>query len=137
LVVLGEQLGEERGQITGMRVLPPQGQGPTVEVSFQAAGKIVGADVTDIGTYISAARPDGTLFGEGQGVVMTTDGGVATWRGQGSGRFTGPGGAISWRGAVYYETASAQLSRLNGVAVVYEYEADESGKTEAKYWEWK
>jgi hypothetical protein len=133
----GEKLGEERGQITGMRVLPTEGPGPKVEVTFQAAGTIAGVDVTDMGTYVSVGRPDGTLFGEGQGVTMTQDGGMATWRGQGSGHFSGQGGAVSWRGAVYYESASVQLARLNSIAVVYEFDADESGKTEATYWEWK
>jgi hypothetical protein len=134
--MLGDQIGEERGQVTTMRVLSSEGDAPRIEVSFQATGKLLGADVNDMGTYVSVARPDGTLFGEGQGITMTQDGGMATWRGQGAGRFTGPG-AVTWRGAVYYETASPQLAKLNGVAVVYEFETDESGKTEAKYWEWK
>ena len=93
-------------------------------------------NVSDMGTYVSVARPDGTLYGEGQGVTMTPDGGMASWRGQGRGRFTGPG-AVSWRGALYYDTTSPQLARLTGCAVVYEYDADASGKTDAKYWEWK
>jgi hypothetical protein len=33
-----------------------------------------------MGTYVSTARPDGTLFGEGQGIIMTDDGEVVTWR---------------------------------------------------------
>ncbi len=135
--MLGDQVGEERGQITTMRVLAGEGEAPKVEVSFQATGTLLGAGVNDMGTYTSVARADGTLFGEGQGVTMTHDGGMATWRGQGAGRFSGSGGAVTWRGAIYYETASPQLAKLNGTAVVYEYESDESGKTEAKYWEWK
>ena len=46
-------------------------------------------------------------------------------------------GRQSWRGAIYYETSSERLARLNGIACVFEYEVDGSGKTESKLWEWK
>lgn len=134
--MLGEQIGEVTGQITGMRVLPDEGHGARVEVSFQQTGTLLGAHVNDMGTYISVTRPDGTLFGEGQGVTMTEDGEMATWHGQGVGRFTGRGGAVSYRGAVYFQTTSERLARLNSMAVVFEYESDESGKTTAKDYEW-
>ena len=135
--MLGELLAEEQGQITGMRVLPAEAQTPTVEVSFQASGKLLGSDSTDLGTYLSVVRADRTLFGEGQGLIMTTDGDAVTWRGQGVGRFTGRGSAVSWRGAIYYQTASEKLARLNGVAAVFEFEVDENGKAQTKTWEWK
>ena len=89
-----------------------------------------------MGTYSSVVRPDGSLHGVGQGVVMTSDGEMATWRGEGVGRFTGRGTAVSSRGAVYYQTASPELVRLNRVATLFEYEVDENGKTQAKLWEW-
>jgi hypothetical protein len=135
-IMLGEQLGEEIGQITGTRVLPGT-NGPQVEVSFQSNGTLCGVHETNMGTYITITRPDGTLFGEGQGVVMTDDGGMAAWKGHGVGRFTGHGSAVSWRGAVYYETASPELARLNGVAGIFEYETDGSGKVSSKIYEWK
>lgn len=134
--MLGEILGEERGQITAMRVLPSNGRGARVEVSFQASGTILGHDSTDVVTYYSEARPDGTMFGEGQGVIMTADGETVTFTGRGFGRFTRPG-AVAWRGALYYETASRKLARLNGTVGVFEFESDEGGKTEGKVWEWK
>ena len=62
---------------------------------------------------------------------------MAAWRAQGVGRFTGHGMAVSWRGAVYYQTNSERLARLNGVAVVYEFETDENGKVAAQFYEWK
>jgi hypothetical protein len=135
--MLGEQIGEETGQITGMRVLPDEGEGSRVEVSFQTNGMLLGAHVTSLGTYNSVTRPDGTLFGEGQGVTITEDGETAAWRGQGVGRLTGHGMATAFRGAIYFQTASSRLARLNGIAVVYEHEADESGKTADKSYEWK
>ena len=135
--MLGELLSEARGKVTGYRVLPSEGQGPKVEVSFQASGKVLGIEVTEIGTYWSVVRPGGVLHGEGQGFIMTKEGEMATWSGQGVGRFTGKGRAVSWRGAIYYQTASQKLARLNGVAVIFEYEVDENDNTHAKLWEWK
>jgi hypothetical protein len=135
--MLGEILGQESGKLTGMRVLPSDGPGPKMESSFQANARIVGLDGTDTGTYWAVVQPDGSLFGDGQGVLMTADGGMATWRGQGVGRLTGRGSAVNWRGAIYYQTASRQLARLNGVAAVYEFNVDENGNTQAQIWEWK
>jgi hypothetical protein len=134
--MLGEQIGQETGQITAMRVLPGDGP-PSVEVSFQATGMLLGVPETNMGTYTTVTRPDGSLFGEGQGVIMTDDGEMAAWKGDGAGHFTGDGTAVSWRGAIYYQTAAQRLARLNQIAVVFEYDTDSSGKTEAKSFEWK
>jgi hypothetical protein len=135
--MLGEQIGEETGQITGTRVLPDEGAGPKVEVSFQTSGTIFGIHESDMGTYVSTARPDGTLFGEGQGIIMTDDGEVVTWRGQGVGRMTGHGMAASWRASIYGQTTSERLARINTIAGVIEFEVDESGKLSSRSWEWK
>jgi len=135
--MLGELISEERGKTTGLRVLPSEGTNPKVEVSFQGSGKILGIEHTDMGTYHSVTRPDGSLFGEGQGVVMIKDGGMATWKGHGIGRFTGRGSAVNWRGAIYYQTSSQKLGRLNGVAAMFEFDVDEDGNCTSKIWEWK
>ena len=133
--MLGEQIGTERGKVTSYRVSRSDA-GPKVEVAFQAAGKILGVDHVTLATYVSAMRPDGTVFGEGQGVARGPSGQIASWVGQGVGKL-GRGQAVSYRGAIYYESPSPEWSRLNGVAAVFEYEVDEQGNTDAKIWEWK
>ena len=135
--MLGKELGGEIGQTTGIRVLSVDDAGPTMEVSFQASGTILGVHTTDMGTYVATTRPDGNLYGEGQGAIMTEDGEVVTWKGTGVGKFLGRGTAIAWRGTVYYQTASQKLAGLNGIAAVYEFDVDEGGKTESKIFEWK
>ncbi len=134
--MLGDLIVEGRGQITVQRVLPSDGQGPKVEVSFQSSDKVLGVDATNIGTYVSVMRPDGTVYGEGQGILMTVDGEAVTWIGAGVGRF-GEGGAISYRGMLYLQTGSEKLARLNGIATVMEYELAGDGSLEYKTWEWK
>ena len=133
--MLGELLGETKGKRTGRRVLSTDG-GFKAEVSFEDSGKLLGIAVNDIGTYWSASRPDGSLYGEGQGVVLVPDGGAATWKGQGVGKFLA-GGAVSYRGALYYSTANPKLVRLNTIAGVFEFEVDADGNTHTKIWEWK
>jgi len=68
---------------------------------------------------------------------MTDDGEVVARRGQGAGRLTGPGMAASWRASVYGQTTSERLARLNSIALVIEFDVDESGKIAARSWEWK
>jgi hypothetical protein len=134
--MLGEQIGEERGKITGRRVLKSEGQGLKVEVSFQASGRFLGSEAFDMGTYWSEVQPNGMLYGEGQGIIRTANGEMVQWTGAGRGQFTAQGG-VSFRGAVYYQTASESLARLNGVAIVYEHESDRDDNLTTRYWEWK
>lgn len=132
----GEKIGEETGKVTSQRVLPNPGGGPKMETSFQGRTVLLGVEATETGTYWSVVRPDGSLYGEGQGIVMGTQGDLATWIGQGVGTVKSDG-AVSYRGAVYYQSSSATWSRLNSVAAIFEYEVDAQGNTRAQLWEWK
>ena len=135
--MLGEKIGQESGNVTGQRVLPSAGGPPRMETSFQAAGSILGIAHTTRGTYQSYMRPDGSLLGEGQGIVMGKDGAaMATWVGQGVGHIK-PDGSINYRGAIFYSSPSPKWARLNEVASLFEYEIDPKGATKADIWEWK
>jgi hypothetical protein len=134
--MLGERIGEETGKVTLQRVLPNPGGGPKMETTFQATGSLLGVSANDTGTYQASLRPDGNLFGEGQGIVMSKDGDVATWTGQGIGTFK-KDGAIGFRGAIYFQSTSAKWARLNSIAVLYEYEVDAQGNTRSQLHEWK
>ena len=132
----GDKIGEESGKVTSQRVLPNPGGGPKMETSFQASGTLLGTGHTTTGTYASIVRPDGTIYGEGQGIVISKDGDMATWVGQGVGTIK-KDGSVSYRGAIYYQTSSAKWSRLNSVAAIFEYVVDAQGNTRAQIWEWK
>jgi hypothetical protein len=134
--MLGDKVGEETGKVTMQRVLPNTGGGPRMETSAQASGKILGVSHTTTATYWSEVRADGTLYGEGQGVVMGKKGEMATWVGQGVGTL-GKDGSVSYRGSLYYQSSSARWKRLNGVATLFEYSVDPQGNTRAEFWEWK
>ncbi len=137
--MLGNLICEERGKVTRLRVLHQEGAGPKVEVSFQATGKMLGLDESDMGTYVTIVREhgNGVMYGQGEGVFMTQGGEMVTWSGNGVGRFTGQGSSVSFRGVAYYQTASERFARLNGLAGIYEYETDGEGNVGLKVWECK
>ena len=132
--MLGELIGETTGRRLLRRVLSVDP--PNAEVSFEDSGKMLGVNVSGFGTYSSVVRNDGSIYGEGQGVTMTQDGEMISWKGSGVGKFKEKG-AVSYRGILYYQTASQKLARLNSAPGVFEYEVDPEGKTQTKVWEWK
>ena len=132
--MLGEQIGEFRGKRLLRRVLSSDPL--RVEVTFEDSGKILGVEINDFGTYTSQVRPDGLIYGEGEGAFMTKDGEAVSWKGSGLGKFK-EGGALSYRGILDYKTTSQKLARLNTTATVFEYEVDAKGDTSTKLWEWK
>ncbi len=132
--MLGELVEETRGKRIVRRILSTDPV--NVEVTFEGGGKLLGVDVNELGTYTSQIRPDGLAYGEGQGVLISSSGEMVSWKGQGIGTLK-PGGAVSYRGAIYYSTTSAKFARLNPVAGVFEYEVDAQGNTHGKVWEWK
>ena len=56
-MALGDLIVEERGKITGQRVLDVDG--PKIESSFTMTGKYKGEEGSDIGTYYSVMRGKG------------------------------------------------------------------------------
>lgn len=136
--MLGDQIGEDKGKVTSQRVLDVTGGIPKIETSFSNIGNHKGIETTEIGTYSASPRSGGAMYGEGQGVIMTKDGqDMATWTGQGVGRFTSPG-KIRFTGSLFFSASSnGKLAFLNNLVGVFEYESDEQGNTSSKVWEWK
>ena len=117
--MLGDQISEEKGKITSQRVLDVEGGVPKIETSFSATGIYRGVETTATVTYWASPRPDGAIYGEGQGVLMSKDGlEMATWTGQGIGRFTSPG-KIRFTGSLFFSTSSTgKLAFLNNLVGV-------------------
>ncbi len=133
--MLGDKVGELTGQMTGLRILETSPT-PKAEVSFQAEGHLLGVDTQEMATYTSEMRPDGSMYGEGKGVSMGSNGEVATWVGNGIGIPTGKGMGAKWRGAIYYSTQVEAWAKLNGISVVYEFDVAEDGKVSATTYAW-
>jgi len=126
----GEKIGEESGKVISRRVLPNPGGSPKMEISVQTNMTLLGVKARNTVTYCSVVRPDGTLYGEGQGIVMGVEGDLATFIGQGV-------GTIMKDGALYYQSSSSKWSRLNSVAAIFEHEVDTEGNVRSQLWEWK
>lgn len=133
--MLGEYLGEIRGRVTGIRVLPPEGSDPAIEYSIQGQGKLLGVDLIQMATDRSVASA-GLYEARGNGVIVTDDGELIKWTGQGTGRPLGPRGA-SFRGARFYRTRSQKLARFDGLVAIFEVEVDNDGNVIEKFWQWK
>ena len=97
---------------------------------------MLGVEVQETATYWADMQPDGTLYGEGNGILMGKNGEFASYKGTGVIRLTSSGGA-SIRGVLYYQTASPGWAKLNGAVIVFEHEAEGDGKTRTQGWEWK
>jgi hypothetical protein len=134
--MLGKLIAESKGKRSYRRVLEAGAAGFKVEVAFESQGKMLGLDAMEVGTYVSETRPDGTLIGQGQGVLLTKSG-MISWIGHGAGTVDAKGNA-SYRGSVLYSTANEKLAKqLHVCAGVFEFSADADGNTKAKVWEWK
>ncbi len=127
--MLGELLAESTGRRIVRRVLETNPL--TVEVTFEDTGTMLGVATNGLGTYTSVVRADGSVYGEGQGADFTADGEMVSWKGSGQGKL-GPGGTVSYRGILYFQTTSRKLARLNATPGVFEYEVDAEGKTRTK-----
>ena len=134
--MLGEDIADVSGQLTGTKVLESDGPAK-IEASIKGSGKLLGLDATVIGTYWQTILGKGRLYGEGRVVMMTSDGGVAKWTGFGIGSITGSGFSSGWAVCGRFQTDSPNLERLNDVATVSEYDSDENGDWTWHITEWK
>lgn len=135
--MLGEILFEERGRTSGVRVISSDGNETTLEISLQTEGRILGVEQRSMWTYSSKTRPDGSIHGEGKGIMTTKEGEVIHMTGIGAAAGVGGDGSIKYRGALHFHTNSPKFSKLNGVAGVFEYNVAADGTTAATVWEWK
>ena len=138
----GEPFFVEQGRIIGQRVLAVTPQ-PQLEFSFMAnatinndGGNIV-INAINTGTSVSILNADGTFRGEGQGILRTERGDVATWTNRVVGSIT-PEGTIITRGVGFWSTPSVtgELAFMNNMITVFEVQVDREGNLSAREWEW-
>lgn len=136
--MLGELIFESTGKIVGQHVLSVENGILKLEITAAGSGTIRGGtEMTETWTYWTIQRSDGTSAGEGQGMMMTRDGEVATATGRGEGK-KNETGKIRYPGVIFFTTnAKDKLAFLNHMIGVNEYEVGESGGYTFKCWEWK
>jgi hypothetical protein len=135
--MLGELIGENEGKVSSQRVIDVKG--PTMETSVTASGRLRGVQVTETLTYVANTSSKGVLHGVGNGIITTQDGDLATYTGEGIGRYDASG-VLNWRGAIFFEASSegeGKLGFLNNLVGVFEAQVDAEGNFTDKIWEWK
>jgi hypothetical protein len=139
---LGEPFFVEHGRIIGQRVLAVTPQ-PQLESSFIANATITKGSHTvtnaiNTGTSVSTLNADGTFRGEGQGILRTQGGEVATWTNQVVGNLT-PEGTIITRGVGFWSTPSTtvELAFMDGMITVFEVQIDREENLSAREWQWR
>ena len=139
---LGNPFFVEQGRIIGQRVLAVSPQ-PQLEFSFMANASINNGEddgvinAINMGTSVSTLNADGTFRGEGQGILRTQGGGVATWTNQVVGSITSEGTIVT-RGVGIWTTPSTtgELAFMNNMITVFEVQIDREGNLSAREWEW-
>lgn len=132
--MLGDQIYEGKGKITGTRVLDVDG--PKIENSYMVQSKLKGIEVTETGTFTATMRSDGVQYGEDKALIMAQDGSGGTMMAHGIGRQVGED-KISFRGlAIMGPANTGKLATLNSLLVVFEAEVD-GDNLSIKGWEWK
>jgi len=133
--MLGELIGETKGKISNRNVVSVEG--PTIETTVASSGTLKGVQVNEILTYVASPSSKGILHGIGKGVINTQDGEIATFTGEGIGRFDASG-LLTWRGAIFFHTSSeGKLEFLNNKVGVFEAQVDSPGNFADKTWEWE
>ena len=136
-MALGALVLDETGTVTGIRVLSVDGFGTKLEVCLRTTGKIRGVAETTLWTYSQLIRPDGSIYGEGRGVLTTQNGDVIQLTGHGSGQAPAPGSVTNFRTMLHAHTASAKYADLNTIGLVGNYDVAADVNAVNKCWEWK
>jgi hypothetical protein len=144
--MLGELMLEHTGTSSNLRVLDAALQ--KREITVMGRGKIKEIEIDLLVTYCNIRRDDGTLYGEGQGIVSKKENkeAVAIVNEYGVGRTMN--NKVVWRGVAFYRTTtntnlsynsdSKELSSiLHNSVGVFETDVEESGTVTQKVWAWK
>ncbi|HZB17297.1 MAG TPA: hypothetical protein VE445_09035 [Nitrososphaeraceae archaeon] len=139
---LGDPFYTERTKATSIRVIDVI-NGPKVEVSFSGNGTIRDSiNVTDIGTIWTLPVSGGMIYSEGQGLLTTQQGEMATYTQKAIGQIT-PEGRVVFHGSMFFKTLSpigqfpSPLASLDNQMGIYNYESDIAGNAIRQVWEWQ
>jgi hypothetical protein len=136
--MLGEKIGEEHGKVTTRRVLPGDDyRYIKLEMTIETEATICGVSGMQVGTYTAFERVPGQIYGEGQGIFMSSTGEGAIWNGHGVGRMD-ENGMMHFAASIAFQAPqTGALARLNGVLVAVEHHAGMDGSAHSDLYEWK
>jgi hypothetical protein len=158
-----EPIYEMRGQTTGFRPLSADNE--SVEVSYSAKGLLMGVNVGEIALFTIFPKGRGISYGEGNGLITSSEGQTVSWQGFGIGRpmmpnerptadpetetssnideiVAGKGmrSPMTWKGAVHLQTKSSdKFAALDQLVVIFRLSCGARTGRDiiCKVWEWK
>jgi hypothetical protein len=133
-IKIGNLTYQENGRVTGKRVLDVNG--PVMENSYSASGTLKGnIPVTNIGTIKVFIRSGGAIYGEGQGVMLSRNGEIATWISQAIGHADQNGNVIVYDSVVFGLSSTGNTSFLNNMMLVFKQLVSQTNNVSSKAWE--
>ena len=133
-IKIGNLTYQENGRVTGKRVLDVNG--PVMENSYSASGTLKGnIPVTNIGTIKVFIRSGGAIYGEGQGVMISRNGEIATWISQGIGHADQSGNVIVYGSVVFGPSSTGNISFVNNMMLVFKQVVSQTNNVSSKAWE--
>ena len=136
-MALGDLALDETGAIDEVRELSNDEAGINNEIKLTLKGTIRGVPETTKWTYTALARPDGSVYGAGTGVMTTEDGDVINVTGAGACKAAGPSESTHFKTMIFAHSTSPKFADLNHVGLVGEYDITADGNATNKCWEWK
>jgi hypothetical protein len=138
--MLGDIIYETKiGKLIGTRLMSVEEGTPKIEVTISQEGILnKSMDATSLVTFWSAQQKDGSIYAQGQGVLMLKDdrAATATWIGKGIAHYHDQ--IRRDVGSVFFRSSNNdRLAFLNNMVGVFEYEILEEGTSKGKIWEWK
>jgi hypothetical protein len=134
-MLVEEHISELKGKVVSRRVLDVEG--PTMETTVEADGTYKGTQVHEILTFVGSPVSTALFHGEGKGIIITSEGELAAYTGEGIGTIK-TAGVTSWRGVIFFSTTpNGKLKFLDNSVGVFEAEIDNQGNFSEKTWEWK
>jgi hypothetical protein len=130
--LLGDIIVEGQGKTVGMRVLP----NGKIEHTWIMEGLFLEEEFQGTWTSETEIRPDRTAYHVLHGFFTTKSGEMGRYTGMGNGTL-GPDGTSVWRGFMCFTNPPGKYAKLNGIAAIWEVEADKEGILHNKGWEWK
>jgi hypothetical protein len=138
--MLGDIIYETKiGKLIGTRLMSVEEGTPKIEVTISQEGILnKSMDATSLVTFWSAQQKDGSIYAQGQSVLMLKDdrAATATWIGKGIAHYHDQ--IRRDVGSVFFRSSNNdKLAFLNNMVGVFEYEILEEGTSKGKIWEWK
>ena len=133
-----EKIGEDKGKITGMRVIEGAADHMVCEYDFQDKGSILGIEFETSGTSKSVINSEGMEYDDGEAVMLMKNGDFVSYHFTGLGNSTKKGYEAKVQLTLQFTTNSdsEELQRLCRSPVLAEFATDEEGNTRTTYYEW-